>query len=77
MGVWIQDDGTEILTDPDTGDVFEDEAKSAVRDFAEGVLAKHEQGRTVEDLAGWLVVDIPLVRITIAIGRRNRRAGLR
>ncbi|MEV8610123.1 hypothetical protein AB0383_19725 [Amycolatopsis sp. NPDC051373] len=77
MGVWIQDDGTEVLTDPKTGDLIEPDDKKALRDFAEGVLVKHEQGHTVEELATWLVIDIPLVRVAIAIGRRNRKMGLR
>jgi hypothetical protein len=24
MGTWIQDDGTEVVTDPETGEVIED-----------------------------------------------------
>jgi hypothetical protein len=25
MGVWIRDDGTEIVTDPDSGEIIEDD----------------------------------------------------
>ncbi len=27
MGVWKQDDGTEVITDPDTGEVIEDDGQ--------------------------------------------------
>lgn len=77
MGWWINDDGDEVDTDPDTGDVIDDdEARARAKtadEIAERVVVRFEAGATVEALAADLGYHVVMIEVALAVGRRNRR----
>ncbi|MET7993223.1 hypothetical protein ABZU76_20230 [Amycolatopsis sp. NPDC005232] len=75
MGWWITDDGHEVDTDRDTGQVIDDAGRRTVADFATWALTGVEQGRTIDDLAKTAQCGDALIRLAILVARRHRAAG--
>ena len=70
MGVWIDYEGNETLTDPDAGEIIHDDR--TVRDFAEITLRSLEPGEPLEELTARTALDMYLISATLNIARRNR-----
>ncbi|WP_370934679.1 hypothetical protein [Amycolatopsis sp. cg13] len=73
MGWWIRFDGTEIDTDPDTGEIIDD--SEAVRLFAEFVLSHVERGVTIQALAARTGLDERVIETALAVAREHRSQG--
>ncbi|MYW92408.1 hypothetical protein G3I59_17790 [Amycolatopsis rubida] len=70
MGWWIRFDGTEIDTDPDTGEIIDD--SEAVRLFAEFVLSHVERCVTIQALAARTGLDECVIETALAVAREHR-----
>ncbi|MEV8613254.1 hypothetical protein AB0383_36005 [Amycolatopsis sp. NPDC051373] len=75
VGWWITDDGLEVDTDRDTGQVIDETGRRTVAEFAAWALAGVEQGRTIDDLAKAAQCGDALIRLAILVARRHRAAG--
>ncbi|QYN25291.1 hypothetical protein [Amycolatopsis sp. DSM 110486] len=75
VGWWITDDGHEVDTDRDTGQIIDDAGRRTVADFAAWALTGIEQGRTIDDLAKTAQCGDALIRLAILVARRRRAAG--
>ncbi|MEU4672098.1 hypothetical protein AB0F91_30005 [Amycolatopsis sp. NPDC023774] len=77
VGWWITDDGCEVDTDRETGQVIDEAGRRTVAEFAEWALTGVEQGRTIDELAEVVQCGDALIRLAILVARRHRAAGRR